>query len=130
MTAPISMGAPLDSRLAALRNNYAARIKLTRRDVRDENMPAVIVAMHSRMQRDQARWPRVVHMVERAEFDPGAKLGEHAEFDTTIAERDSPRIATAWSDWPIDLGLLPQNSDRSVRIGKHTSNCMHRSELL
>src|ERR1700733_11453249 len=61
-------------------------VELARREVLNEYMQLMEGAVGSRIEHDHARRPRVVHMIEQAEFDPVSMLGEHAEIDATIAE--------------------------------------------
>src|SRR4030095_5725846 len=50
---------------------HSGAVKLVRPYLRDEGVPIVIASAGSGVQRDHARWPRVIFRVEEQQLDSG-----------------------------------------------------------
>ena len=77
-----------------VRTMHAERIKLTVRRARYKRMPVVIGAMDAWIERNHTRGPRVIHVVEQAQFDTFTVLSEYAEIGAPVAKR-GPQWETA-----------------------------------
>ena len=94
--------------VGSIRTMHAERIKLTVRRARYKRMPVVIGAMDAWIERNHTRGPRVIHVVEQAQFDTFTVLSEYAEIGAPVTKRGPQWETAALRDGLVHLCPPPR----------------------